>query len=155
MAYIVDATNANAPLASDYSGPYTAEELRAIKAYYLSRFTSITDNLNSLNLAAGTYLKKAGDTVTGQLFVPSVPVGDDAATSKQYVDALVATILSGISGGVINQNIFIGLRIDSAWNLVVDYGSGSWIADAYDFWHMMPSTASVAINSNGEVILSF
>ena len=154
MAYIVDATNANAPLASDYSGPYTAEELRAIKAYYLSKFSDITANLNSLNLAAGTYLKKAGDTVTGQLKLPT-PSSPESATPKSYVDAAIVALLDSLSGATVSASKFLGFTVDSNYNLIVDSGSGDWVSEDYAWYNFVPNNTTVAINTDGEVILSF
>ena len=155
MAYIVDATNASAPLASDYSGPYTAEEIRAIKAYYLAQFSNITSQLNALNLAAVGYLKNSGDTSLGQLKVPLVPSDPESATPKQYVDNLVATILGSISGAVVNQVMFLGIRQDSQYNLVADYGTGAWDTENYESWIFAPNNTSLAINDAGELILTY
>lgn len=155
MAYIVDATNAAAPLASDYSGPYTAEEIRAIKAYYLTQFSSITSQLNALNLAAVGYLKNSGDTSLGQLKVPAIPSDPESATPKQYVDNLVATILGSISGASVNQVMFLGLRQDADYNLVIDYGAGTWNTDDYESWAFVPNNTSMAINGAGELTLTY
>lgn len=155
MAYIVDATNAAAPLASDYSGPYTAEEIRAIKAYYLAQFSNITSQLNALNLAAIGYLKNSGDTSLGQLKVPLTPSTDESATPKKYVDDAISTLLGALSGASLNASKFAGFRLDSSYNLIVDHGAGTWVADDYEAYDFVPNNATFAINNVGEVVITF
>lgn len=155
MAYIVDATNSAAPLASDYSGPYTAEEIRAIKAYYLGKFSAIDTNLASLNLAAGSYLKKSGDTSLGQLKVPLVPSSDESATPKKYVDDAITALISALSGASVAASKFVGFRLDTNYNLMVDSGIGTWVASDYDLYDFMPTNATFALNNVGEVIITF
>ena len=155
MAYIVDASNANAPLASDYSGPYTAEELRAIKAYYLAQFSTINSNLATLNLNAGSYLKKSGDISTGQLKVPLIPSTNESAVPKKYVDDLAAAILSGLSGASLNASMFAGLKVDSNYSLILDYGVGDYKSSDYGTYDFIPVNATFVISSSGQLIMTF
>jgi hypothetical protein len=155
MTYTVDATNSAAPLALDTAGPFIAAELRAIKAYYLTQLASINSGLASVIISDSGKLKATGDTVLGDLVLSSVPTNPAAAISKSYVDTQLASILAALTGASLASSHFMGVRLDANFNLIVDFGVGTWNLADYVDSAFVPLTTALSLDSAGTVILTY
>lgn len=154
MAYSVSATNSNSPLASDKSGPFIAEELRAIKAYYLGKFSTIEASLQSLVIDSLGHINKAGDSMLGPLLLSRSPIDPSEAATKGYIDNLLDVLIGAISGTSLAASVFIGVR-QSGLDIVYDVGEGSYILEDYAFYDFIPVTATLSIDVAGDLMLTF
>ena len=122
MGYIVNAEDSTTPQPGDTAGPFISDELRAIKTYYLSKFSSLTSSVQALLIANTEFVNKLGDTMLGQLLVPLVPSNPLSAVPKSYVDGLISTLVTSLTGASLSATMFVGLRMGSDFHLIVDYG---------------------------------
>lgn len=50
---------------------------------------------------------------------------------------------------------FVGVRLDTSNNLLIDSGAGDWKASDYTDHGLFPGSASFSINSNNELVMTF